>query len=338
MRFERQLGCGQCANPNVTTLYRIAQEALANAAKHARASEIRVELRCPVAGGVQLAVRDDGIGREAAQRGKDETAGPGEGLGLGIMAHRAAIIQAELRIEDAPAAAQSSPAWRPAPWPGMPRPQRRKPAMTPDPTAAHVLLIDDHPAVRQGLRLLLESRGHRPGAEAATRAEALAALETARFDLALLDLSLEDGSGLDLLADIDERAVPVLVYSMHEEVATIHRALRCGANGYVTKREEPEVLLEGVEALMRGEGFVSPRAGQALAEKSGMTGTDPLALLSDRERSIFSAMARGAANAEIAARLGISPRTVETYLARMVKKLEMENIRALRKFIIAGGR
>lgn len=102
VRFERQLGCGQCANPNVTTLYRIAQEALANAAKHARASEIRVELRCPVAGGVQLAVRDDGIGREAAQRGKDETAGPGEGLGLGIMAHRAAIIQAELRIEDAP--------------------------------------------------------------------------------------------------------------------------------------------------------------------------------------------------------------------------------------------
>lgn len=103
VHFERQLGCGQCANPNVTTLYRIAQEALANAAKHSRASEIRMELRCPVAGGVRLTVRDDGIGREAAGRGHDARAKkPGDGLGLGIMAHRAAIIQAELRIGDAP--------------------------------------------------------------------------------------------------------------------------------------------------------------------------------------------------------------------------------------------
>jgi DNA-binding NarL/FixJ family response regulator len=209
--------------------------------------------------------------------------------------------------------------------------------MSPEALAAHVLLIDDHPAVRQGLRLLLESRGHRPGAEAGTRTEALAALGGARFDLALLDLSLEDGSGLDLLADLAEHAIPVLVYSMHEDAATIQRALRCGANGYVTKREEPDVLLEGVGALMRGGGFVSPRAAQALAEKGDAASPNPLSLLSDRERSIFSAMARGAANAEIAAQLGISPRTVETYLARIVNKLGLESIRALRKFIIAGG-
>ncbi|WP_207263244.1 response regulator transcription factor [Desulfovibrio sp. Huiquan2017] len=206
-----------------------------------------------------------------------------------------------------------------------------------DPSAVRTLLIDDHPAVRQGLNLLLESSGYRRGTEAGTRTEAIAALETARFDLALLDLSLEDGSGLDLLADLADHGVPALIYSMHEDPVTIDRALRCGAGGYVTKREEPDVLLEGVEALLRGERFVSARAGQSLAERTG-EGTDPLLLLSDRERVIFSAVGRGASNAEIADQLGISPRTVETYLARMVRKLELENVRALRKFVMSGKR
>lgn len=98
VRLEMRRHCGQCTNPNMRTLYRIAQEALTNAAKHAQARTIRVQLFCPAQGGVTLTVRDDGIGRKASAR---QGARMG-GLGLGIMAHRADVIHAKLTIEDAP--------------------------------------------------------------------------------------------------------------------------------------------------------------------------------------------------------------------------------------------
>ncbi|WP_174410698.1 sensor histidine kinase [Desulfovibrio psychrotolerans] len=98
VRFEMRRYCGQCTNPNMRTLYRIAQEALTNAAKHAQAQTIRVKLRCPAQDGVTLTVCDDGIGRTASAR-KGTRMG---GLGLGIMAHRADVIHAKLTIEDAP--------------------------------------------------------------------------------------------------------------------------------------------------------------------------------------------------------------------------------------------
>ena len=96
--FERHCHCARCINPSMTTLYRIAQEALTNAVKHAHPNTIRMELRCPDGNGVTLTVRDDGIGMKAASQGE----GLGEGLGLGIMGHRAGIIHADLRIEDGP--------------------------------------------------------------------------------------------------------------------------------------------------------------------------------------------------------------------------------------------
>ena len=96
--FERHCHCGQCTNPHVTTLYRIAQEALTNAVKHARAEIIHMDLRCPVQGGISLTVRDNGVGREATARHGASNGG----LGLGIMAHRAGIIHADLHIEDGP--------------------------------------------------------------------------------------------------------------------------------------------------------------------------------------------------------------------------------------------
>jgi DNA-binding NarL/FixJ family response regulator len=201
-----------------------------------------------------------------------------------------------------------------------------------------MLIIDDHFTIRQGLNLLLESNGYITGTEASTHAEAVAALKAGSFDLALLDLSLEDGSGLDLLADLADHGVPALVYSMHEDPVTIDRALRCGANGYVSKRDEPDVLLEGVATLLCGDRFLSPRAEQSLSEITEETATDPLLLLSDRERAIFSAVGRGTANTDIADYLSISPRTVETYLSRMVKKLGVKNVPALRKFAISGRR
>ena len=98
VRLEMRRHCGQCTNPNMRTLYRIAQEALTNAAKHAQARTIRLKLCCPVLNGVTLTVQDDGIGRTASARQGSRTGG----LGLGIMAHRAGVIHAKLTIEDAP--------------------------------------------------------------------------------------------------------------------------------------------------------------------------------------------------------------------------------------------
>ncbi len=204
-----------------------------------------------------------------------------------------------------------------------------------DGCAAKILLVDDHPAVRQGLEVLLQSLGHQTAGQAESCTEAQALLEHQVFDLAVLDLSLEDGSGLDLLGDLAEHSIPVLIYSMFEDPETIQRALRCGAQGYVTKREPPGVLLEGVAVVLQGKRFVSQRAEEKLAAQPAETDKDPLFLLSGREREIFTAMGRGFSNADMAESLRISPRTVETYLGRMVIKLELENVPALRKFAIA---
>lgn len=203
---------------------------------------------------------------------------------------------------------------------------------------ANILLIDDHPAVRQGLSLLLKSSGHVVAGEAWSRAEAKTLIDSGDYQLAILDLSLEDGNGLDLLTDLTEQGIPALVYSMHEDPETISRAIHCGARGYVTKREEPDILLDGVEAVLQGELFISARSNQSLTEQDEQATTDPLDLLSDREREIFVAIGRGFSNTEIADRMNISPRTVETYLSRIVYKLELENILALRKIAISENR
>ncbi len=198
--------------------------------------------------------------------------------------------------------------------------------------SARILLLDDHPAVRQGLAILLDSRGHAVGGEADTREDALALLAEGDFDLAIVDLSLESGSGLDLLADLTARAVPALIYSMHEDPQTIAQALSQGARGYVTKRDEPRDLLLGVAAVLRGERFVAPRAARALDEPSGAGGE---ASLSARERQVLEMTGRGQGNAEIAFALGIGPRTVETYHARIAEKLGLSGVRDLRKYAIA---
>lgn len=208
--------------------------------------------------------------------------------------------------------------------------------MTGSDQSVRVLLVDDHPAVRQGLAVLLESIGYRIEREVGSCAEAKRVIGGERFQLVVLDLSLEDGSGLDLLSDLSANGIAALVYSMHEDPETISRAMRCGARGYVTKREEPEVVLAGAEAVLSGDRFFSPQCTQVLAETNGKGEEEvPLFLLSDREKEIFSAMGSGNFNAEIAQDMNISIRTVETYMARIVNKLGFESIPSLRKFAIS---
>lgn len=205
-----------------------------------------------------------------------------------------------------------------------------------NPEGARVLLIDDHPAVRQGVALLLAIGRHVVGGEAQNRGEALALLAHDRIDLALLDLSLGEESGLELIADLDKYGVPALVYSMHEDPESVERAFHHGARGYVTKREEPAVLLEAVGVVMAGKRFVSPRAAQSLAERLLVPeGAGAGVALSDREQQILALMGQGDTSAEIADVLAISARTVETYCGRMLEKLELSGMKALRKYAIS---
>ncbi|SDK36633.1 two component transcriptional regulator, LuxR family [Maridesulfovibrio ferrireducens] len=201
-------------------------------------------------------------------------------------------------------------------------------------TVARVLLIDDHPAVLQGLRILLETHSHKVVAEAGSYSETVKSLDVEDYDVALLDLTLQNRSGLELLPELEKRGIAALVYSMHEEPSIIDRAFREGALGYVTKREDPFILLEAIDTILLGKRFLSEYSAKILQEKS--IGDQSLEeLLSDRERQIFDLMGKGLGNAEIAEKLKISPRTVDTYFTRMVSKLDFENRRDLRKHAIS---
>ena len=200
---------------------------------------------------------------------------------------------------------------------------------------AKVFLIDDHPAVRHGLGLVLASAAHTICGEAGSIGETLGLLASGTAEIALLDLSLGEESGLELIAPLRQQGMAVLVYSMHEESDRVRAALDAGANGYVSKREMADVLLAAVDAVLAGGAFVSARAAQVLA-CSQTTGEPGDAALSEREKQILEMLGRGESNSEIAEAFSISVRTVETYFARIGAKLGVVGMRELRRYAIGG--
>lgn len=200
---------------------------------------------------------------------------------------------------------------------------------------ARIFLIDDHPAVRQGLKLLLSQESHIICGEAENRFETFERIGSSYADMALLDLSLGEESGLELMAGLRELGIAVLVYSMHEDADTIEKAFAAGANGYVTKREVADVLLAAVSDLLAGRRHVSPRAAQSLANRTLSSPEANLeTLLSVREQQIMSMLGQGESNADIAAAFAISVRTVETYNARIIVKLNLDGMKELRRYAI----
>ena len=198
---------------------------------------------------------------------------------------------------------------------------------------ARIFLADDHPAVREGLTLLLAQGRHVVCGQAASIGQALDILDDCAPALALVDLSLAEESGLDLIPALAARDIPALVYSMHEDAATVNRALECGAKGFVTKRETSAVLLQAVETLLAGETYISPRATESLNSAARKAGR-PAQALSERELQIMDLLSQGESNAEIAETLHLSIRTVETYFSRIIIKLGLEGMKDLRKYAI----
>jgi DNA-binding NarL/FixJ family response regulator len=203
---------------------------------------------------------------------------------------------------------------------------------------ARVLIVDDHPIVRLGIRQMIEAE---PGlavcGEAESAREALDLVKSATPDLALVDLSLGDGSGLDLIRSLREVApnVRVLVLSMHDEALFAERALRAGARGYIMKREAIAGLVHAIQEILAGRLFVSERMSQHLLERLGRDAAvigDRLGRLTDRELEVLELIGRGLSTAAIADRLEVSVKTIETYRANLKTKLDLKDATDLIRF------
>ena len=196
-----------------------------------------------------------------------------------------------------------------------------------------VFLVDDHPAVREGLSLLLAHKGVDICGEASCKDEALPLLATAAADIVLVDLSLGDESGITLLETLrkKDQAIKCLVYSMHDDAERIQAALAAGANGYVTKREVAATLLAAIAAILAGERYLSPVVEAALQQAVPDESRLIDELLSERERELFRKMGEGFSTADLAQYLDISPRTVETYYVRIMEKLGLVGVKEIRQ-------
>ncbi len=188
-----------------------------------------------------------------------------------------------------------------------------------------LFLVDDHPMVREGLAQLLATEGYTLSGQAGSSREALAHPSIASSGMVLVDLSLGDQNGFALITQLSKLDLPVLVYSMHESSLIIQRALDAGAKGYVTKREAGPLLIAAIRAVLAGEHYLSSRAAAALRE------TAPLDELNGQQRNIYQLLGQGYSNEEIAQKLNISVRTLESYCVRIMNKLGVSGIKALRR-------
>lgn len=201
----------------------------------------------------------------------------------------------------------------------------------------NVLLIEDHPIVREGCRRLLETRQGLTVVEAKTGSQGLAAA-TAEPDVIVLDLNLPDMRGLDVLAKLrgicpDAR---IIVFSMYEEPAFVARALEAGALGYVTKNDDPDSLLEAIDSVMAGQAYLARTVAMKLA--LGKLGAERMDPLSSRERRLVELLGSGRTLGEISADMEVSYRTAASLAAKVRAKLGLRTNAALIKFAVEQGR
>lgn len=192
------------------------------------------------------------------------------------------------------------------------------------PNTVRILLVDDHAVVRAGYRRFLEQEtGYEVIAEAASGEEAYELLRTTAPDIVILDLSMPGQGGLSTLRRLKLRwpLLPVLVFSMHDDLAFAVHALRAGANGYITKSSAPELMVSAVRAAVSGEQVLSPDIESRMARTSSCPSAQPLLGLSAREFDVFRLIASGKPHEEIAALLSLSVKTVANNHSLIRQKL-----------------
>ena len=207
--------------------------------------------------------------------------------------------------------------------------------------AIRILIADDHGVVAEGLKHLIEAQ---PDMQVVAMApdgrEAVRLAREAAPDVVLMDLSMPELNGADATRSILERDARcrVIVLSMYADRAYVRRALKAGASGYVVKRSAAKEVVEAIRAVYAGQRYLSSKVADVVIDDyAAEDKQDPLARLSAREREVLQLLAEGRTGAEIATRLALSQKTVETYRARLVEKLGIRDVAGLVKFAIQRG-
>jgi DNA-binding NarL/FixJ family response regulator len=199
-----------------------------------------------------------------------------------------------------------------------------------------VLIVDDHPIVRQGLTQLINQEPDvSVCCEAGDISEALTLIESHKPDIAIVDISLGHSSGIRLIEDISRRYpnLSVLVLSMHDESLYAERCLRAGAKGYIMKKEPPEKVIVAIKKILKGEIYLSDNLSVKLLQKfiakqAGIY-SSPVERLSNRELEVFRLIGQGLKTRKIAEQLNLSVKTIETYIDHIKKKMGFKDSRNL---------
>jgi DNA-binding NarL/FixJ family response regulator len=196
--------------------------------------------------------------------------------------------------------------------------------------AKRVLIVDDHPMMRQGLAQLIDNElDLKVVAEADTAGQGLDIVVKQKLDLAVLDISLPDKNGLELIKDVRSvnPELAILIVSMHDEALYAERVLRAGARGYIMKQEGGKKLLQAIRQVLSGQIYVSEKMSARILETfSGHRpeqSSSPVARLSDREFEVFQLIGQGKGTKEIAQHLNLSVKTVEVHRAKIKEKLSL---------------
>jgi two-component system invasion response regulator UvrY len=205
----------------------------------------------------------------------------------------------------------------------------------------NILIVDDHAIVRQGLRqILMESDSTIFVKEADCGSEAIRQVREGEWNVVVLDISMPDRSGIDILKQIKKEypKIPVLMLSMHEEGLYAIRALKAGASGYITKQSAPAELMVAIHQVARGRKYLTATLAEAMADSLGANyERSPHETLSDREYQTLCLIASGKGLTDVAEEMRLSVKTVSVYRARLLEKMKLKNNAELTHYAIKNG-
>jgi DNA-binding NarL/FixJ family response regulator len=204
-----------------------------------------------------------------------------------------------------------------------------------------ILIVDDHPLVREGLIGLLAAQSDFVVCgEASGVGEARQLVASVKPDVAIIDLTLNDGTGVELIKELRAKypTIKLLVLSMHDESLYAERALRAGAVGYVSKHEASRTIVQAVRTILAGKLYLSPNMTELVVQRAFVAGADlsrpAVDRLTDREREVFELIGQGLSSRQIAVKLEVSPKTVETHREHIKEKLELTTSTELTRYAV----